>query len=335
MYLKNQKFLILGVSKSGMAAAKYLLERNAVCRFYEEMSSDRITAAIKELVALGGEETTKENVDGILSDTDVLVISPGVPINHPIAVKAKSHGKRILGEFEFGYESLTPPFIAVTGTNGKTTTVSLINAVLCESGINGKLVGNMGVPLTSEVNGCEKDVVFVAEVSSFQLESVSEFCPHISCVLNVSPDHLERHYSMENYIFLKKRIFQNQKESEYCVLNFDDGTVKSFYPDVKAKVVWVSLSQEVDGAYFKDGALYFRGEKIINACEIPIAGEHNVYNALFAIAVSRLMGVDIVVLPYTSGSRTPVRLRFGPLIISICFMPLITRLTFFYCVILF
>lgn len=292
MYYKNQKFLILGVSKSGIAAAKHLLNENAVCRFYEEMSSDKISAAKSEIISLGGEEATRENIDAVLTDTDVVVISPGVPINHPVAVKAKSLKKRIIGELELGFESFTPPFIAVTGTNGKTTTVSLINDILENAGINSKLVGNVGVPLTSKTDCAEGNAVFVAEVSSFQLESVSEFHPYISCVLNISPDHLERHYTMENYIFLKKRIFVNQKENDYCVLNYDDETVKSFYTDIKAKVVWVSCAEEVDGAYLKDDALFYKGEKIIDADKIPLVGRHNVYNALFAIAAARIMGVS-------------------------------------------
>ena len=292
MYVKNRKFLILGVSKSGIAAAKYLLSRNADCFYYEEMSGEKIAAAKRELNALGGKEATAENIAAVLAETDVVVISPGVPINHPVAVKAKSLGKRIIGEFELGYESFTPTFVGVTGTNGKTTTVSLIDAILKEAGEDSKLVGNIGVPLTSELAGTEENTVFVAEVSSFQLESVSEFHPYISCILNISPDHLERHYSMENYIFLKKRIFANQRESDYCLLNYDDETVRSFYPDIKAKVVWVSCEEEVDGAYLKDGALYFKGEKITEAANIPLVGGHNIYNALFAAAVSRLLGAD-------------------------------------------
>lgn len=291
MYIKNRKFLILGVSKSGIAAAKYLLNGNADCFYYEEMSSEKIRAAKRELNVLGGKEATADNIDAVLSAIEIVVISPGVPINHPVAVRAKSLGKRIIGEFELGFESFIPPFIGVTGTNGKTTTVSLIDAILKVAGVNGKLVGNVGVPITSELDGGSKDSVYVAEVSSFQLESVSEFHPYISCVLNVSPDHLERHYSMENYIFLKKRIFANQRESDYCVLNYDDETVRSFYPDVKAKVVWVSCEEEVDGAYLKDGALYFKGERITEAADIPLVGWHNVYNVLFAAACTRLLGI--------------------------------------------
>ncbi|MBO4251901.1 MAG: UDP-N-acetylmuramoyl-L-alanine--D-glutamate ligase [Clostridia bacterium] len=292
MYVKNQKFLILGVSKSGLAAAKFLLDSGATCFFYEEMNSEKISAAKREITSLGGREITAETVDSALEQTNALIISPGVPINHAVAVSAKAKGVRIIGELELGFISFTPPFIAVTGTNGKTTTVSLIDGILKKAGIDSRLVGNIGVPLTSEISGVGKDTVFVTEVSSFQLESVNAFCPHISCVLNISPDHLERHYSMENYIFLKKRIFFNQRESEYCVLNFDDRVVKGFYTEIKAKVLWVSVKEEVDGAYKKDGALYFKGEKLIDCEELPISGEHNEYNVLFAIAVAGIIGID-------------------------------------------
>nr|MBO4518281.1 UDP-N-acetylmuramoyl-L-alanine--D-glutamate ligase [Clostridia bacterium] len=292
MFVKNQKFLVLGVSKSGYQAAKYLLDKHAVCYFYEEMSSEKIAAAKAELSALGATEALKEGIDAVLNDIDAVIISPGVPINHPVAVKAKSMGKRILGELEFAYEQFSPTFIAITGTNGKTTTVSLVSDILNQSGIAAKTVGNIGVPLTQEIDGGDKNSVFITEVSSFQLESVSAFCPHISCVLNISPDHLERHYTMENYVFLKKRVFANQKETEYCVLNYDDETVRSFYTAVKAKALWVSLRGEVDGAYLSDGVLYFKGEMVMSADEVPVSGEHNLYNALFAIAVSRLLGVS-------------------------------------------
>ena len=292
MYVNCQKFLVLGVSKSGSQAAKYILSRNATCYFYEEMRGGKIENAKRELQTLGGIEATAETVEEILKKIDVLVISPGVPINHPIAVKAKSLGKRIMGELEFGYENLIPTFIAVTGTNGKTTTVSLIDAIMKEAGKKAELVGNVGVPLSSKIDKADKDALFIAEVSSFQLESVSAFNPHVACVLNIAPDHLERHYSMENYIYLKKRIFANQRESEYAVLNFDDGTVKSFYTDLKSKIVWVSSEEEVDGAYSKDGTLFFKGEKVMEEKEIPLGGKHNVYNALFAIASCMLCGVN-------------------------------------------
>lgn len=296
MDVRHQKFLVLGVSRSGTQAAKYLLSKNAVCFFYEEMASEKIAAAKRELTVLGGVETTAETVDSVLNEIDAVIISPGVPINHSVAVKAKSLSKRIIGELEFGFECFTPLFIAVTGTNGKTTTVSLLQEILKEAGEKSELVGNVGVPLTSKLAETDKKTVFVAEVSSFQLESVRTFRPHVACVLNISPDHLERHYSMENYVYLKKRIFFNQSETEYAVLNYDDEIVKGFYPDIKAKVVWVSARGEVDGAYLKNGVLYYKGEMIMEEADIPLSGEHNVYNVLFAISAAKIVGTDVAAI---------------------------------------
>lgn len=292
MYVKSQNFLVLGISKSGLSAAKYLLTNGAKALFfYEEAAGEKIEKAKEEIILLGGRETTAETIEETLKICDILVISPGVKINHPVAVAAKSKGIKIMGETELAYRSFIPPVIAVTGTNGKTTTVTLINEILNGAKIPSEAVGNVGIPFTEKAD-CGKDTVFVAEISSFQLESVSSFTPHISCLLNISPDHLERHYSMENYIFLKKRIFMNQRESEYAILNFDDATVKGFFAEIRAKVIWVSVKEKVDGAYFLDGELWYREEKIMDAEDLSLGGEHNVYNSLFAIAAAKLMGAD-------------------------------------------
>ncbi len=292
MYIKNQKFLILGVSKSGFAVANYILSKKGKCFLYEELGGPKIDNAISELVALGAIRTVKAEIDKLLVSIDVLVISPGVPINHEVAVKAKSLGKRIVGELEFGYLQFLPTTVAITGTNGKTTTATLIDAILCQNGQKSLLVGNVGVPLTSKVCDADADSICVAEVSSFQLESVNAFCPHISCILNIAPDHLKRHYTMENYIFLKKRIFKNQTESEYSVLNYDDETVREFSSETKAKIKYVSLKGRVDGAYRLEDKIYYDDEFIIGQESLVLKGEHNVYNALFAICISKLLGVD-------------------------------------------
>ncbi|MBR5388030.1 MAG: UDP-N-acetylmuramoyl-L-alanine--D-glutamate ligase [Clostridia bacterium] len=291
MYIKTQTFLVLGISRSGLSAAKYLLGNGAKALFfYEEAAGEKIEKAKEEIISSGGKETGKDDVEETLGVTDVLVISPGVAINHPIAVMARNKGVKIMGELELAYRSFIPPIIAVTGTNGKTTTVTVINDLLKAAGYSSQAVGNIGIPFTEKI-GSGKDTVFVTEVSSFQLESVSSFTPHVSCVLNISPDHLERHYSMENYVFLKKRIFMNQRESEYAILNFDDPTVRGFFTEVKAKVSWVSVKEKVDGAYFSDGYLCYGEEKVISADDLPIGGEHNVYDMLFSIAAAKLMGV--------------------------------------------
>ena len=291
MYAKQQKFLILGLSKSGVAVARHLLAQGAICYLYEELHSEKIENSIDELVSLGAINASKK-AEEIIQYIDVVIISPGVPINHELAVKAKRLGIRIIGELEYAFLEFSPTLVGITGTNGKTTTATLIDFALSESGIKSNLVGNVGVPFTSKIADLDDDSIGVVEVSSFQLESVNAFCPHISCVLNISPDHLERHYSMENYVYLKKRIFRAQRESEYCVLNFDDQLVRTFYTEVRAKVIWVSMKEKVKGAYCLDGKLYYDGEYYMEESEVGIKGVHNVFNALFALAVLRLLGVE-------------------------------------------
>lgn len=292
MYIKTQKFLILGLSKSGNAVAKYLLSNGAKCYIYDDLKNAKIDALINELVLLGAVNVNSENIAETLIKIDVLVISPGIPINHPIAVRAKELNKRIVGELEFGCLQFAPPIVAITGTNGKTTTSSIIDAIFCEERLKSMLVGNIGVPITSKIADINKDNVLITEVSSFQLESVFSFCPHIACVLNITPDHLERHYSMENYIYLKKRAFKNQRESEYLILNYDDKIVREFAKESRAKNIFISLKEKVDGGYKIEDKLYFFDEYIMNINDLALQGEHNVYNALFAISVAKLFNIS-------------------------------------------
>ncbi len=296
MYLKTQKFLIIGISKSGFAATKYAISHGADCYIYEELNNAKIQASISELKSIGAKVFDEQGIEEGLSFIDVLVLSPGVPINHPVAVKAKQLGKRIIGELEFGFLQFSPAILAITGTNGKTTTATMVDVILKEAGLKSKLVGNVGVPITEVLGDIDNQTVCVAEVSSFQLESVNAFCPHISCITNITPDHLERHYNMENYIFLKKRIFKNQRESEFTVLNFDDQTVKTFATLTRGRVIWFSTTERVDGAYRVDGKLFYKDEFIINETELKLQGEHNIANALVAIVFARLMGVKTEII---------------------------------------
>ena len=292
MNVKVQTFLVLGVSKSGYYASKFLLEKNAKCYIYEDYKNPKVDGAIEELISLGAIRVERKNIDDILSVIDVLIISPGVKINHEIAVKAKKNGIRIISEFEFAFLSLSPEIIAVTGTNGKTTTVNLINEIYQKANYNSMLCGNVGVPVSQIINEVKRDTILIAEVSSFQLESTNAFCPHISCVLNIAPDHLERHFTMENYIFLKKRIFKNQRESEYTVLNYDDVVVRNFNSETKGKIVWVSTREKVDGAYALDKKIYYKGDFIMDVDKLVIKGEHNIQNALFSIAVAKIDNIS-------------------------------------------
>ncbi len=296
MNVSNQSFLVLGVSKSGKSAGEYILTKGGKCFIYEELNLPEIVEASNLLVEKGAIKVERENIESVLHKIDVVVVSPGVPINHEICVMAKKMGKRIIGELEFGYQSLLPNVIAVTGTNGKTTTVSMLDYIFSNANLNHKTLGNIGIPITSEVNNVAKDDVLITEVSSFQLESVSKFCPHVACILNITPDHLERHYTFENYLFLKKRILSNQRESEYCILNYDDENVGNFKDETKSKVLFISTKHKVNGAYLVEGKLYFNNEFIINQSQLSIHGMHNVYNALFCIAVAKLYGVNTEVI---------------------------------------
>lgn len=291
MLINSNKFLVLGVSKSGFSASSYLLSKGAICYVFEENDSLKIKEKKEDLISKGAILLSNENVEETLKCIDIVIISPGVPINHGIAVKAKNLGKRIISELEFGFFCSYPKIVGITGTNGKTTTVSLINSILSN---NSKtlLLGNVGCPVCDNIDKIDNSTICVTEISSYQLESTCYLRPDVACILNISPDHLERHYSMENYIFLKRRLLSNLTESEYAVLNFDDQVVKEFSQYTKSKIVYVSLTQEVDGAYKKNDGLYYKGVRIIELNELSLQGLHNEYNALFAIVVAKLFGVS-------------------------------------------
>lgn len=293
MNVSRQKFLVLGLSKSGESSAKYILSKGGSCKLYEERDTKALKETIYSLIEMGGEFVTGKDDDDVLDGVDVVVVSPGVPINHHLLLKAKEKKIRISSELEFGFEMASPLIVGVTGTNGKTTTVSLIDHIFNESGIKSTLVGNVGVPVSQKIEEIKSAYVNVAEISSFQLESVSLFKPHIACVLNITPDHLERHYTMENYVFLKKRIVQNLSLSDYAVLNYDDETVRSFYKETKAKPIFISLTNRVNGAYRENGKLYYNGNFVIDQQDLPLMGNHNVYNVLFAITVCAVLGVSL------------------------------------------
>lgn len=288
MFAKIMNFLVLGIANSGVNASKLLLSKGAKVYVYDNSTNEKIQNSIQELVSLGCIFT--QNVDEVLDDVDVLVLSPGVSVLNEIVIKAKSKGIRILGELELASYFINNPIVAVTGTNGKTTTCSIINHTLKQANVNSQLVGNVGTPLSTAVGKSEEDIL-VVEVSSFQLETTCRFTPHISCILNITNDHLDRHFTMENYIFLKSKLILTLKESEYAVLNYDDENVKNLAPKTMAKIVWISQKEKVDGVYLKGDVIYSGEEEIINVNDLTIKGSHNVQNVLFSVAVLKLLGI--------------------------------------------
>ncbi len=290
MYLKQQTFLVLGLSKSGRAAAEFLLRKGATVYIYDDVAGERVEQIAQVLEGKGAKRMTKEVLPRAEEKCDALVLSPGIPIDHPTAVAFKRGGKAVIGETELAARFLHSPVLAVTGTNGKTTTVSMLTEVLQKGGFSAKACGNIGLPMLDFCDMTEEEIA-VAEISSFQLETLQSLRPHVAVVLNITEDHLNRHYTMENYVYLKKRLLKNLTETEYAVLNYDDPLVREFAEKTKAQVLYFSVKERVKGGYFEEGALYFGKEKIMQASELPAEGLHTVQNALAVIVAAKIMGI--------------------------------------------
>ena len=292
MYLKKDKFLIVGISKSGISVTEFLLSKGAKCYTYDDSESDRVKADCKRLETLGAVNVSCNEVFDLLGEIDVVVLSPGIAIDHDIPLKAKKLGKRIIGELELASIYCNSPIIAVTGTNGKTTTCTMIDVLLKGGEVDSVLCGNIGTPISSVLHKLTENSVVVAETSSFQLETVSSFTPHITVITNVTPDHLSRHYNMENYLFIKGKSLMNLKESEYAVICYDDPMALKLAEKTRAKVVYFSAKTQVNGAYVEDNKIYYKGKVVSDLASLPISGEHNVLNFLASLCVAKIMGLD-------------------------------------------
>ena len=313
MYYKTQTFLVAGISRSGAAAARFLLARGAKAVFlYDDISDEGVRQNMARLCEQGAKRAEKEDLPSLAARCDVLVLSPGIPIDHALPVLFKKEGKAIVGEAELAAREMRCPVVAVTGTNGKTTTVSLIEHILNGCGVRALACGNIGRPMADCLEDAGSDAVAVAEISSFQLETLTSLRPHVAVVLNISEDHLDRHYTMENYVYLKRRLLKNSTESEYAVLNYDDGTVRSFAEATRARVVWFSAEERVDGAYIQDGALFYGAEKIADLAELPFEGAHNVSDALAAVCACKLMGAGNAEIAAALKSFRGIRHRLQP-----------------------
>ena len=292
MLFERQTFLVAGLSRSGIASAEYLISMGATVYLYDDVDDDNVRAAQSKLSALGCIPVAKSELELQADKCDILVLSPGIPIDHPLPVSFKRSGKRVIGECELGALAVRCPVVAVTGTNGKTTTVTMIEGMFKAAGKNALACGNVGRPLTACLEELKEGSIAVAEISSFQLETLYSLRPHVAVILNVTEDHLNRHYTFENYVYLKSRILKNSAESEYAVLNYDDLTVRSFAERTKAKVVWFSLKERVAGGYCAEGWFCYCGEKVCPEEELPAGGDHNRMNALAAICAAKLFGVS-------------------------------------------
>jgi UDP-N-acetylmuramoylalanine--D-glutamate ligase len=299
MELKGKKVLVVGLGKSGRAAALFLRRRGAQVTVSDVRSAE---ALAKDIPALLDEGIMVEaGGHGLLTfrRQDLIVVSPGVPLDTPELVQVRSFGLPIIGEIELAARHLKGKMLAITGSNGKTTTTSLVGEILAAGGLPVQVGGNIGIPVIALVDESRDDGWSVLEVSSFQLETTFEFRPDIAVILNVTPDHLDRHGSFENYAAAKEKIFANQTSGDVLVLNADDDVTSKMAARAKARIFWFSRTRVVrQGAFVHEGAIVFRAseqsapEFILKLDSIPLKGSHNVENVLAAVCAARLAGVD-------------------------------------------
>ena len=293
----GKNVVVVGAGKSGIGAIKLLYTLKANIVLFDGNEKADVTA-LKEQVA---EYEVKQVYVGqlpqeIIENTQMLVLSPGVPTDTEFVEQFRKQDTVILGEIELGYQVAKGRLIGITGTNGKTTTTTLVGQIMEEYFGNTFVVGNIGNPYTLEALNTTEDSVTVAEISSFQLETTVDFCPQVSAILNVTPDHLNRHHTMENYAAAKEAIAEKQTKNETCVLNYDNEYTRDFGNRCKAEVVYFSSSNKLDNGYYLEGEeIVFSREgevkTLMNIHDMNLVGMCNVENVMAAIAMSAAMGV--------------------------------------------
>ena len=289
---ENKKVLVLGLAKSGESAARLLDKLGAIVTVNDGKPFEENPAA-QSLLEEGIKVVTGGHPLELLDEDFALMVkNPGIPYSNHMIKKALEKGIPVLTEVELAYLISDAPIIGITGSNGKTTTTTMIGEVLTAAGQNGLLSGNIGYPASQVAQTATDKDTLVMELSSFQLMGIQEFHPEIAVITNLMPTHIDYHGSFEDYVAAKWNIQSNMTAADYLVLNFNQELAKELATKTNATVVPFSTLEKVDGAYLEDGLLYFRGEKVMAADEIGVPGSHNVENALATIAVAKLRGVD-------------------------------------------
>ena len=311
----TKSVIVAGAGKSGIGAAELLLKTGADVILYDsnvKQSPDTIREKISGKpglkIVLGG------LTDEIMESAEVCVISPGISMDAEFVKKMQSRGLPIWSEIELAYRFAKGKLAAITGTNGKTTTTALTGEIVRAWNENTFVVGNIGVAYTSQALKTADDSVTVAEVSSFQLETIRRLKPDVSAILNITPDHLNRHKTMEEYIRVKESIAVNQSENDTCVLNYEDEILREFGGALKARVRYFSSARELkEGAFLRDGEIICRedGEEI-RVCpvsELRIIGRHNYENAMAAVLIARALSVPFEIIAAVLKQFAPVEHR--------------------------
>ena len=304
MDMKNKKVLVFGSGISGIGAGKLLEQVGASVVLYD----GKETLDKEVLKAQLGDDTKAEIILGELSEEvmetlDLVVMSPGVPTDLPVVLKMRDMGIPIWGEVELAYTYGKGDVLAITGTNGKTTTTALLGEIMKNYKESVFVVGNIGNPYTAAALEMREDSVAVAEMSSFQLETIHEFRPKVSAILNITPDHLNRHHTMEAYIKAKEDIAKNQTKEDTCVLNYEDEVTRKIGENIKANVLYFSSQRKLDrGIYLDDGNIIFRQDEEILVCnvnELKLLGTHNYENVMAAVAMAAAYGTPMEIIRRT------------------------------------
>lgn len=298
MELKKKRVLVVGLGKSGLAAALFLKARGAQVTVSDTRSASALAKDIPALLEVG--IMVESGGHGLLTfrRQDLIVVSPGVPLDTPEVKQALAFGQTVIGELELASRFLEGRVVAITGSNGKTTTTTLVGKIFEDAGLPTLVGGNIGLPVIELIGESTPESWSVLEVSSFQLETVIEFKPKIAVVLNITPDHLDRHGSFANYAAAKTKITGQQDADDFLVLNAEDKATQMVAAKTKAQIFWFSATRQIKQGTFVHGeSLFFKAsetatpEPILPIAEIPLKGSHNVENVLAAVCAARLAGV--------------------------------------------
>lgn len=299
MDLKNKRVLVVGLGRSGVASAFFLQDRGAKVTVSDSKSEAQLQSEVAALLDRGVSIETGRHGERTFRDQDLIVVSPGVPSDQPQLQQARALGIPVIGEVELAFRFLQGKVIGITGSNGKTTTTTLVGEILAaagkKTGRKTLVGGNIGTPVISLVSQSTAETVTVLEISSFQLETIEKFRPWIAAILNITPDHLDRHHTFQAYVDAKAGIFENQQPGDFAVLNADDATCFALTDKVKASLCWFGRKHPVDaGAYLKDDAIVFRQngkeQAVLKREDIHLKGAHNLENVLAAVTITMLAG---------------------------------------------
>ena len=298
--------MVVGLGKSGLAAALFLRRRGAQVTVSDLRSAQALSKEIPSLLDAG--ILVEAGGHGLLTfrRQDLIVVSPGVPLNTPELVQVRNLGLPIIGELELAARFLKGNVLAITGSNGKTTTTTLCGEIFAAAGLPTLVAGNIGLPVIETVEQSAEGAWSVLEVSSFQLETTESFHPRVAVILNITPDHLDRHGTFKNYVAMKEKIFANQGADDFLILNGDDPVVQQAAARAKSQILWFSRSKIVRaGAFLMNGMVMFRASEqaspipVLPLANIPLKGEHNIENVLAAVCTACVAKIPVEVIGRT------------------------------------